>query len=305
MAYRFEKEDPSVAAGVRRIAAEQIERALAEIDDAELPRHEAVHQVRKRTKKVRGLIRLVRPAFAAYQAENAALRDAAAGLSQLRDAEVLISTFDDLVAAYEEPLDPVALAPVRETLEARQEEISRGHDLEASLGAFRSAMEGARARIETWRLNEDGFTAIQGGLEKTHRRARKAMARARAAPRDEGHADLFHDWRKRTKYHWYHTRLLRPIWPGPMQAHEKAADQLGDLLGDHHDLSVFRATILAEPEALADPPATNLLAALADQRQMALEAPAQAVGNRLFAEPTKVLRRRWQAYWQAWQAETD
>lgn len=65
MAYALAQDDDTVEAGMRRIAAEQIERAIAEIDDTGLDRHETVHQVRKRCKKVRGLVRLVRPAFSA------------------------------------------------------------------------------------------------------------------------------------------------------------------------------------------------------------------------------------------------
>ncbi len=85
MAYRIKKGDKSVQAGLRRIADEQIGRALGEIDDDDLDFAEKVHQVRKRCKKLRGLIRLVRPAFDDYSAENGAFRDAAQMLSGVRD----------------------------------------------------------------------------------------------------------------------------------------------------------------------------------------------------------------------------
>ena len=51
MAYRLEA-DESVDSGVRRIAMEQVEKAIREIDDAELGSHETVHQVRKRCKRL-------------------------------------------------------------------------------------------------------------------------------------------------------------------------------------------------------------------------------------------------------------
>ena len=97
MAYRFKRGNSSVEAGVRRIATEEIDGAIDEIDDNGLELHETVHQVRKRCKKLRGLIRVVRPAFDDYQDENAAFREAARALSYVRDTEALIETYDDLV----------------------------------------------------------------------------------------------------------------------------------------------------------------------------------------------------------------
>jgi CHAD domain-containing protein len=92
MACSLKAGDASLQDGVRRIAVEQISAMLGEIDDASLGRDETVHQLRKRCKKLRGLVRLVRPGFEDDRSENATFRDAARGLSALRDADVLIET---------------------------------------------------------------------------------------------------------------------------------------------------------------------------------------------------------------------
>lgn len=299
MSYRFKSGDSSVAEGVRRIAVEQVDRAIAEFDDSELDRHEAVHQVRKRCKKLRGLIRLVRPAFPAYRDENAAFRDAAKALSFLRDTAALMEAHDELIETYRDQIDTKTLATVRECLGQRQQEMVADRDLEGELEAFRKAMKKARRRAPGWELDEDGFAAIAGGLRKTHKRARKGMARAQA----EGTAEAFHEWRKRSKYHWYHTRLLRPVWPEPMEAHEAAADKLGDLLGDHHDLAVLRATIAEDPAAHGEPETIEVFVAILTRRQQTLEAEALKLGARLFAEPTDALAERWGEWWEAWRSE--
>ncbi len=62
MSYRLQRSE-SVIQGVKRIAREQLDKALTDIKNEDMDRHEAVHQVRKRFKKIRGLIRLVRPSF--------------------------------------------------------------------------------------------------------------------------------------------------------------------------------------------------------------------------------------------------
>jgi CHAD domain-containing protein len=84
MSYRLHFNE-SLADGMPRIVREQLDRAIAELtgDDTDLP--EAVHQVRKRCKKIRGLLRLFRGSFSAsYSQENAWFRDLARRLSRAR-----------------------------------------------------------------------------------------------------------------------------------------------------------------------------------------------------------------------------
>ena len=114
MGFRLQRGE-SINEEIQRIAEEQLEKAVAEIQDGELDRHEAVHQVRKRFKKIRGLIRLVRPAFEkTYQRENAMFRDAGREISAVRDAQSLIEAFDRLV-----PTEPEGKAPRSSRASAR------------------------------------------------------------------------------------------------------------------------------------------------------------------------------------------
>jgi CHAD domain-containing protein len=299
MAYRFKRGDAAVQDGVRRIAAEQIGKAIAEMDDSALDMHDTVHQVRKRCKKLRGLIRLVRPALADYGAENAAFRDAAGTLSFVRDSEALIEAYDSLMAAYRDQIERPAFASACRHLTEMQKAAIGVDDIEGRLHAFRGGMEEAQGRVSAWTLEAVGFAAMEGGLAKTYKRARNAMERAHETPTPEA----FHEWRKRAKYHWYHARLLRPVWPGPFKARRRAAKRLSDLLGDHHDLAVLRQTVGAEPDAFGKPADIEVLCGLADRRQAVLAADAFALGARLLAEPPGSLRRRWRAYWTAWRGE--
>ncbi|CAE7768809.1 unnamed protein product, partial [Symbiodinium microadriaticum] len=123
MTYQLVDNEP-LSHALRRIAREQIDQAIAEIDDKTVPRDEAVHQVRKRCKKIRGLVRLVRPEFEkTYQAENKWYRDIAARLSDVRDAQVLIETYDKLMERYEEEVDRQLFGPIRRKLTMRLKEL--------------------------------------------------------------------------------------------------------------------------------------------------------------------------------------
>ena len=71
----------SVEDGIKRIVNEEIRRTIKKIDTSRLKRTEAIHEVRKHCKKIRSVLRLVRPQFEkTYQFENVWFRDTAKGL---------------------------------------------------------------------------------------------------------------------------------------------------------------------------------------------------------------------------------
>ena len=282
--YRIKKSDHDVIDALRRIGAEQVEGALASVDgEGELePR---VHDIRKRMKKLRGVIRLVRPAFPDYRMENAHFRDAARSISGLRDAQVLRQTLDRLIQTHEEPLDPDAFAGFR----GRIGDAARQGSTEVDLDAGREALVRAHERIDTWTLRETGWDAVAGGLMETYKRAR----RGQSATTDE---DL-HDWRKRLKYHWYHVRLLRDICREEMDAREATADKIGDEMGFYRDLVVLEAEMEEGP--LSDE-SERVLRGLIETRKAETLAEARKLADRLLAEKPKGLVARWGDLWQAW-----
>jgi CHAD domain-containing protein len=301
MAYRFKRGDDSVQDGLRRIALDQIDKAIAEIDNRRLGLDETVHQVRTRCKKLRGLIRLVRPAFNDYQLENAAFRDAARALSFVRDGAVMIKTYDTLLKTYDRQVEHATFAQIRRHLTLRQRQIVRRRgEIDERLTRARTEMVKARKRARHWRIDDDGFDAIAGGLEKNYKRAAKAIAQAHKNPVPPA----FHEWRKRIKYHGYHTRLMEPIWPSTLKIHRKEADRLGDFLGDHHDLEVFRQALAHDPQVFGNTKTVEVLIGLIRRRQAELEANAFALGARFLSEPDDALLQHWRALWDIWQNET-
>jgi CHAD domain-containing protein len=298
VAYRFLTSDETVADGVRRIGGEQIDRAIAEVLDPDLDRHVAVHQVRKRCKKLRGLLRLVRDALGTetYAAENVWFRDAARALSATRDAEAVLETFDALVERFASELDRQAFAPLRRRLVRHRGARNRGRDADVQLEAFCATMHVARLRVDDWALAADGFAAMEQGLERTYDRARRAMRRATADPSTEN----LHEWRKRVKYHRYHLRLLREPWPAVVRAHHGEVVTLSELLGDDHNLALLRDRIAPSSRPLRARRDVQILVALIDRRRAQLRADAASLGARIFAERAPVHGRRLRRYWRAW-----
>lgn len=298
MPYRVKKGDDGIQDAVRRIADEQIGRALDEIADDALSFDERVHQVRKRCKKLRGLLRLVRSSFDDYSDENKTFRDAARLLSGVRDVDTLIETFDELMEHYSEEIDRDGFASIRERLRRDVKEVRQDAETAVRMETFRRTMDKARERAAGWKLDDEGFDAVAGGLRKTYKRARKRMQAAWAEPS----AEALHEWRKRVKYHWYHTRLLREINPEMMSPRETMADELSDLLGDHHDLAVLDERLMEAPEQFGPKTGLDAFRALLHRRKDQLEERAFELGRQILAERSKALARRLGGYWKVWSA---
>lgn len=299
MPFRLVHGDASLEAAFRRMAHEQAEEAMAKIGAARRAPDVTVHELRKHAKKLRGLIRLFRPVFADHAAENAAIRDAARRLSGLRDRAVMLRTHDALVAGLPPGEERRALAPLRARLTQLARGAAGGGDMGADLAACAEAMRGVAGRARHWRLEAKGRAALEPGLARVWKQARARLAEAREARTPEA----IHEWRKRVKDHWYHARILTPVFPEIVGAQSAVADVLGEALGDANDIAVYRRW-LDGPESDGIAPARRAAAdALAAARQEALLARGFALGERLFAEPAGAMAARWGRWWEIWQAE--
>ncbi len=297
MSYKLRRKR-SVQKSIRRIGREQIDKAIGEIDDPELDRQEAIHQVRKRCKKLRGLVRLVRPELGkAYQRENARFRDIARNLAGMRDEQSMVEALERLLAPLEDS-ERALYDPVLDALRAKRDAVaaSTRQDPESLLAEARQALEKARRATGRWRLSADGFQAMHG-FDKTYERGRAA---ARSAFETDNASD-FHEWRKRVKYHSHHLQLLRPLWPRVNKAWLGESKTLADILGNDHDLALLDTLLESEADQLAELDTRQPLQTIIRKEQQQLRTKAWKIGQRLYAESPKALKKRWKRYWQSWQ----
>ncbi len=287
MAFRFKPSARDLGAELRRVAADQVRRARrAASDDASDP-HEAVHDLRKRCKKLRGLIRLVRPGFTDYGQENAAIRDFARSLSGLRDLEALVETHDALMRDVGD--EKHRFAPVRAQLTRARSAV------DVRIGdTHRAQLEALATRIADWRVEGDPAKVLEKGLALTWKRAARAHEKALAAPT----VAVMHEWRKRAKYHWHHCCLLERGWPAQMAPRAAEAKRLSDLLGDHHDLALYMEYLGSGNAPRLEPEASRALSAHVDRRIGTLEREAFALGARFFAEKPAAAAKRIVAWWE-------
>jgi len=291
MAFRFKLAEP-FEEGVRRIAREQIERAQSQLKAPGDP-VVAVHETRKSLKRLRALLRLIRPALgeSAFREENARLRDIGGGLSSTRDRHVLLETVAKLEA--NSSLARKGLGQVmRDVLH-----VTNGREDPASeAAAIRQALSRlgeAKKRFGQLRLEGKDFEIVGAGLQACYRRTRRAFHKAYAEPSDEH----FHEWRKGAQQHWRHMALLSRAWTGCLNARVAEARALSQLLGDDHDLALLVAFVHSESGGKLTASQVAAIEKVARQRQEELRAVAHPRGVRLFTEGSRNLRRRIAAYW--------
>jgi CHAD domain-containing protein len=283
--------------GMRRIARGQLDAGIEELDGQPGRRlDEAVHETRKRLKRLRASVRLARFAMGeeTYRRENATFRDLGKRLSAPRDARVLIETLDALSERFGDELPSDQTAPLRDRLEQRHKRaVTKLRRDRATVDAVRAELEEARVRSASWKYDSDGFEALRPGLQRLYRRGRRSMRAAADEPSDEH----LHEWRKRAKDLWHALQILRPAAPKRMQARAKQAHRLSDLLGDDHDLAVLREHVAGTAFPAEQEATRTALLSVIDRRRGSLQREAFKLGAQVYARRPKTfarsVARRW------------
>lgn len=295
-----------LAHGLRRVTVDQFDLALQAMRDA--PVDVAVHEVRKATKRLRAILRLVAPTLGKrFAAENATLRDTARRFAPYRDAHVRLASLESLRDRFAAQLRVDTFAGAAEHLDVRRT-AEADRLLEGEWQPVVYALRAARARYAAWpvdrlsarahgtRLVSHEFGSVADGLGVTYSRGREEMAEAGRRPS----ADAFHAWRKRAKYLRHQMEFLSPIFPDALAGYAASLGRLGDLLGDEHDLAELLRHLAANPGICADPVERALLVAMIQHRRAELQRAALSLGSRVYAEPAGRFVGRIGDYWSAW-----
>lgn len=293
MPYQFKADQP-VDDEVRRIAGKQLTLALEHLGAiGSLKKDAALHAARRHVKKVRALIRLVRPSLGgSYARSNKALRRVNRLLSPIADGEAVLGTLARLKDRSALKLS-TAMAALRDALLERRATIDRRAKADLVLQSCTSVLKTEQARIAAWRLNRRGRRAITGGLRKTIRTGRRAMARAMARPT----VDNYHSWRRRTKEHWFQLRLLERRCGGDLVARQQLLERLDGYLGEYHNCALLQAALTTEAK-LGRLDTARVLRALR-RYQAELRAEAARVAADIYSESPRRFIVRVERAWRS------
>lgn len=270
----------SIAKGIARSIRGQIKRSLDDLDD--LNAEGSVHELRKRFKRIRALLRLVRPEIGdkAFRKLDACVRESGQQVAELRDADVLLSTLDGLKDISGLRVSSDTVERLHEQLVARRN-AALAHVLgdEQTVDHIKKALKRARRDIERWKIGS-GWKSIASGMMDTYAAAQQCVTAALVDPSIEN----LHAWRKDAKSVWYQVEFLCALRPRVIKPLEERLHALGDLLGDDHDLAVLTQTIAnhACDWKVADD--VLLLAAAVHKKRIELQERAFVSGRNLFKE---------------------
>jgi CHAD domain-containing protein len=324
--------DERLPTGLRRMALGQVDLVLEFLGAGQglTLDAQAVHETRKALKRLRALLRLLEDELGAraFARENAVLRETAQSLSGARDAEVMLSTIEELIERHPRTLGRRdGVLKLRTRLLAER---ARAERLTLSDPATRAEVLGElrtfRCRVAAWSLpDRDGIQLIESDLMRLYRQGR---SRYRNVLRRQGEEmAAMHEWRKRVKDLRYAAEMLerrapgKPAAPGARGRHQggkqarasehakrlhrlaRRADALGELLGEEHDLAVF-AQHLREGERAGGPErwrtgrrTRKKLLKLIARRRRELRRRALREGERLYRPaPKRFMRRIGAAY---------
>jgi len=316
--------------GLRRMALGQFDLAIELLErdwGATLTEH-AVHETRKSLKRLRALIRLLEEELGAraFARENALLRGAGMRLAGARDAEVIVDTLDRLCARHPKELARSGrILELRSALVAeRTREAMKASEDTATRAEVLADLRAARSGLAEWTPSRrDGFEAVEPGLRRIYKQGRRRLRRASRRRGDTARA--MHEWRKRVKDLRYAAEMLDRIDPdGRGKAGHRSgkrgrkksgrgkdapllrrvarrADELGELLGEEHDLVVLAERVRAAGKrggvGALDKQTRRALLKLIERRRKRLRRVALREGKRLYRrKPGRFVRRVGEAY---------
>jgi CHAD domain-containing protein len=286
------REAEGIPAGIRRMALEEVDRALLRMGSV---RHTdaAIHDARRCLKKLRALLRLVRADIgdSVYRRENLHYRDAGRILSAVRDGAAVLEALGLLRGRFGREISDRDFRELRSALDRKgrkQVQVKRAALLASSL-----LLEPARARIETWPLRGEDFSAFAPGVERVYLLGRRAFQLARRKPS----VGNIHEWRKHVKYLWYQVCILRPPRSRALLELGNQLKLLADYLSEDHDLALLGSALRANRQKLADPRKAQ---SRIQRRRRELQRDAKTLGARIYPDRPADFANRLALRWRTW-----
>jgi CHAD domain-containing protein len=236
---------------------------------------EDIHRVRTTIKRLRALLRLIRPAIdpAFFNRENARLRTAAALLSFARDAEVARGTLKTLPVSDE--IDREAVKSVLSGLETRVEPAA---DFQGTIAEVNRHLEQTRLNFHRVKLRGSDREVLEAGIRAVYRQGRRRMK----AAIKQGQDNAFHRWRIRAKNLYYELQFLESVSAKRVGQIVSRLSELEDQIGHDHDAAVLRAWLKKQPETFGGDETVHRVVTCLDSQTRELRQKVVPLGRKIW-----------------------
>lgn len=288
MDYKLDKER-SLPDNINTIFKEEISASINSLQELEI--HPAIHDIRKRLKKLRAMARLFRDEMGEekYKSLNIRFRDLGREISELRDLTAYLETLENLKLRYGRYLYKSFFNSVEKKLMDERAGMTEALVKEDFFnGYLKKEFKNIEDEIEEWPVTSNNIEIILPSIERVYRRGKNAMIQALKS----GTTEDYHEWRKRVKYLWYQLLLLQETWPEFFETLEAEVHLLADYLGDDHDLMLFRKKVLSEEFDLKEKEQKEMFEALIAEFSDQLRKDAQTKGKLIYAESPEEFTKR-------------
>jgi CHAD domain-containing protein len=209
----------------------------------------------------------------------------------VRDAKVLIEALDKLEKLSRREDKAALFHSARTTLEQRQSQVRDRNLVEKNtFSDTANAIDKATKRLRDWSDFSADWKDIAKGIKQVYRSGRKAFDEVKANSSIEN----LHEWRKQAKYLRHQLELLAPSWPKVVGKLAAQAEELGEILGEDHDLAVLNSILNHDSKQSSS---SDDLCELIEHRREKLQADAIPKGELLYRERPGGFVGRLKAYW--------
>ena len=295
MAFRL-RPDESIAHGLRRLARKELASAADILRKTDPPEEASIHDARTHVKKARAIFELVR-ADEGHGLDGSAkrLRSVNRALSRLRDADAMLEILTTLRKEAPDVLSAGVATRVRRQLVAHKRAVMKRAGKKKAWNDAVKELRKLRRVAKAWQPDHRDFRALAAGLRQSHRRGRKAKARAV----ESGRAADFHEWRKQMKALWYELRLVEPCG-ARIRRDAGVLRRTQRWLGDDHNIVVLCEELSQDASICGGAADLDRIRLAADRYQCGLRQKAIDETKQLYARKPGAYVRGIQGAWKKW-----
>ena len=298
MSYRIRPSE-HFTAEFKAVGTGQLTLAIAALTERPQGLADAIHDARKKFKRLRSLYRLAAADIPAFRrSENTRIRDMARTLSTSRDATALVEVSRYLLDHAENNEERAALKRIGKVLAARRDaQAAEENPLEDTVAAAIATCGRALEALSRITFQDGGKKGAKR-IAKGWRKALEKAAAARKACADRTDAHLFHELRKRSQDYRFYLNMLQRLWPSAMHAKRAEVTRVVDLLGHHNDLALLASLVDEQPHLIGKSEDVAYLLSAVITRQKILREEALTVAASAFRDDPKAESRTIRLLWQ-------